>query len=320
MEQWADVEYAPKYEVSSFGRICGPRGDMNPGLGPGGYPRVNLCLGGSRRQKYYVHLLVALAFVPNPEKKPLVNHIDGCRTNPNSLNLEWVTHKENSERTVTHAKPGRFTKKVVQLTLDGEVVHIWNSITEAAKSVDAPISQISAVCRKIRGSFSAKGFGWEFFDNITIIDPDEVWEPIKEFGSAVAISSHGRVRTNCGHIIIGAMSTGGYLTVGDRQKFMVHRIVASVFCHHPDGSDIVNHKDGIKTNNKALNLEWCTPTENNNHAVQMGLTGQVQARARALIPDSDPIWVELESSETLGKNEADIVVPDNDPVWEELGL
>jgi hypothetical protein len=101
---------------------------------------------------------------------------------------------------------------------------------------------------------------------------------------------------------------------------MVHRIVASVFCHHPDGSDIVNHKDGIKTNNKALNLEWCTPTENNNHAVRMGLTGQAQARARTLIPDNDPIWAELELAEELNNNEADIVVLNDDPIWAELGL
>jgi hypothetical protein len=187
MEQWADVECAPKYEVSSFGRIRGPRGDMNPGLGPGGYPRVNLCLGGSRRQKYYVHILVALAFIPNPENKPLVNHIDGCRTNYDSLNLEWVTYKENSERIATNAKPGRFTKKVVQLTLDNKVVHIWDSITEAAKSVSVPASRISAVCRKIRGSFSAKGFKWEYLDNMTLDDPDEVWETIEGFGNIVAV-------------------------------------------------------------------------------------------------------------------------------------
>lgn len=83
-----------------------------------GYPRVHLCVGGKRR-KWQVHRLVAMAFIPNPENKPAVNHIDACRTNNRVSNLEWVTHLENFIHALKmghinvprDARSGQFTRK-----------------------------------------------------------------------------------------------------------------------------------------------------------------------------------------------------------------
>lgn len=65
---------------------------LKPYLHTTGYWRINL----GRKNRHYVHRLVAAAFIPNPENKPFVDHIDGCRTNNQVSNLRWVTSKENA--------------------------------------------------------------------------------------------------------------------------------------------------------------------------------------------------------------------------------
>jgi len=58
------------------------------------YFRVTLCKE-HKTKKYSVHRLVAVAFIPNTENKPDINHLDNDGTNNHVLNLEWVTHSEN---------------------------------------------------------------------------------------------------------------------------------------------------------------------------------------------------------------------------------
>jgi hypothetical protein len=64
------------------------------GMRKGSYPTVDLYKGG-RRYREYVHRLVALHFIPNPENKPEVNHFDLDHMNYSADNLEWVTRSEN---------------------------------------------------------------------------------------------------------------------------------------------------------------------------------------------------------------------------------
>ena len=64
-----------------------------------GYHAVNLCINGQERM-FKVYRLVASAFIPNPENKPEVNHIDGNKDNNSVTNLEWVTAQENIQHAV----------------------------------------------------------------------------------------------------------------------------------------------------------------------------------------------------------------------------
>lgn len=95
-ENWKGVvEYEKYYKISDLGRIKSLHSGRVMGTGVANwYPTVVLCKNGTRKS-VCVHQLVAKAFIPNPENKPCVNHIDGNKRNNHISNLEWATFKEN---------------------------------------------------------------------------------------------------------------------------------------------------------------------------------------------------------------------------------
>jgi hypothetical protein len=141
-EEWRAVAgFEGYYEVSNFGEVRsidrlvprdGPTGNMTrkgqlrkPHITPKGYLRVQLTKDGEAHN-YQVHRLVALAFIPNPDNKPEVNHRNGNKRDNYVGNLEWSTGSENQ----THAYQMGLKKPIVKYVVHCEELDITTFGTE----------------------------------------------------------------------------------------------------------------------------------------------------------------------------------------------
>ena len=132
---------------------------LKPSICYYGYKNVCLIKRGVKKS-FKVHRLIAINFIPNPENKPCVNHIDGNKINNSISNLEWCTHKENSRHAwdnglVFHSNAARMnTSKRMKLmtgenhigaikVLDTKTGKIYGMISEASISLGISAPHLS---------------------------------------------------------------------------------------------------------------------------------------------------------------------------------
>lgn len=109
----------------------------------------------------------------------------------------------------------------------------------------------------------------------------EIWKDIKDYKGLYQINNFSRVKslprnTTNGGILKTAKNSSGYLMIslcknGKKKHVYIHRIIAKTFIPNPKNKPCINHKNGIKTDNRLENLEWVTYQENAIHSYKNGL-------------------------------------------------
>ena len=193
-EIWKDIKgYEGLYLVSNLGDVysCLSNKKLKPGS-DNGYLKVNLCKNNKVKQ-FTVHRLVALAFLPNENNYPCVNHKDENPRNNNVNNLEWCTYKYNNnygsirERIIKtlkgknagkkHPMYGKHhtleSKKEMSKKLSKPVIcittgEIFNSLKEASIKTETSYSSISDCCRNKKQSagnhpVTGEKLKWEYY-------------------------------------------------------------------------------------------------------------------------------------------------------------
>lgn len=165
-EVWKDIEgYEGRYQVSNLGRVKAlprtvsghnqhgewtrtePEQIMTQKLQNTDRLQVSLRDAEGKRKTFYVHRLVAMAFVPGYFEGATVNHKNEDHHDNRADNLEWMTKAENNAYGTHNFRVGKSLRMAVEmLTDDGEHVAYFDSMSEAAEKSGCPLSSIHRCC------------------------------------------------------------------------------------------------------------------------------------------------------------------------------
>lgn len=179
-EIWRDIQgYEGLYQVSNLGNVKSlnyrhrrEEHLLKQSINKHGYCFVMLHLNGMVKN-VLVHRAVAIAFIENKCNLPLINHKDENRLNNQVENLEWCDQKYNLNYSLSRRKPNKkkrrcnitytpkkYKEKVFQKNMNGEIVHEYSTVSEAARNNKMSLKSLIACCKGERKT--AYGYKWEF--------------------------------------------------------------------------------------------------------------------------------------------------------------
>lgn len=183
-EEWKPVpDYEGMYEVSNYGRVYSILRFVDNGRGSlrktgGRVLRIAVAKHGysivqvnrdSIPQTVRVHIVVAKAFIPNPNNYPMINHKDEVKTNNVFSNLEWCDAKYNNNYGTIRLRNSlkqknniNSSRPVLQYTRDNQFVKEYPSAAEASRQTGLRQANICGVCRRVKNMFTIGGYKWKY--------------------------------------------------------------------------------------------------------------------------------------------------------------
>ena len=174
-EIWKTINGYPNYMISSMGNVKNIKTGklLKTRIGNNGYYTITLSKKGEIKKKD-IHRLIAIAFIPNPENKPEIDHINTDKIDNRIENLRWVTHKENINNPISISKMKKnqhlkntfgaehpLSKPILQFSMDGKLVRKWESAVDIKKELDFNNCHISSCCKGKRKT--ANGYIWRYY-------------------------------------------------------------------------------------------------------------------------------------------------------------
>ena len=269
-EEWRKIDPPfSRYSVSNLGRV---RNDNSGYVFIGDteskkYPRMHMVsdIDGKRHNKY-IHVIVAqqfLNYTPEMQKdlKIVVHHKDDNKLNTKLENLEIISQSENMKLRKPYKKRG---KTILQYDIYYNFIEKFNSISDIIyKFPSYNKYKIYKCCdKKIKQVYNSI-WEYEIEDDLE----NEKWINYEINNDILKISNMGRIIDIKGNKTFGNSNKNndGYRTITiNKNAYNLHRLICQAF-HPIDNPEnfVVNHINHIKNDNRAENLEWATPLENN---------------------------------------------------------
>ena len=180
--KWKDiVGYENEYQINQFGEIRTLKDSpklkkydvLKPQISKSNGYVYHMLYKNGKEKLLRVHRLVAMAFLPNPNNLPQVNHKDGNKQNNSVDNLEWCEQSDNMKHAYKNGlqipsenqrkaiiNTNKLKQKKVCQIKDGEIINTFSGISEASRQTKISISCISRCCNLKRKS--TNGYEWRF--------------------------------------------------------------------------------------------------------------------------------------------------------------
>jgi hypothetical protein len=251
------------YEINKLGQVKTVKtGKIRStfSLGDDGYPRVNLGTKGDFISPR-IHILLAKTFIPNPDNKPYVDHINHDRSDFRLENLRWVTPLENNLNRSTDGRRDIFFIKLDESGKEIERFHIS----------EIPENKRDLINESIRDGWKYKGHHWKRLDPIIeeyitkYGEPKEDdWRPCLRFPEDLECNLNGMIRRNKKVITIGNINRWGYRKLSFKNhEYSIHRLVYETFSGELlSDKDVIDHISTVRDDNRYSNLRKCSQSEN----------------------------------------------------------